>query len=168
MIKLSLGQSCAAADLVKSEARSQHCDLHRERVRQSIQKAASQIRHGDIGVVARGREHGEGLDMNIGDVFLASKRMRANRMSEGVDDEVGVAAGLIGLTEHLRADLNGMRHHLSDLLDEVISRIVEAAAQVFGVASQRMKGDAVFFYKIFEARGSGENDGMSASHQAER
>jgi 3-hydroxyisobutyrate dehydrogenase-like beta-hydroxyacid dehydrogenase len=134
---------------------------------QAIQKAVSQIWHGDVGVVARGREHGEGLDVNIGYVFLASEGMCADGMSEGMDDEVGAAAGLIGLTEHLRADLNRMRHHLSDLLDEVISRIVEATAQAFGIASQRMKGDAMFFDKIFEARWSGENDVMSTGHQAE-
>lgn len=134
---------------------------------QAVQKAVSKIRHGDVGIVACGREHGEGLDVNIGDVFLAGEGVRADGMSEGVDDEIGVAAGFFGLMEHLHADVHRMGHEFFYLPDEVVSRIVEAAAEFFGIASEWMKGDAMFFDKIFEARGSGENDVMSAGHQTE-
>ena len=95
---------------------------------QAVQRTQFQIGHGDVGIVARGREHGEGLDVNVGDVFLAGEGVRADCVSKRVDDEVGITAGCLGFAKHLRADLNRMGHHVADLFDEVEARVVEAAA----------------------------------------
>ena len=55
----------------------------------AIQKAIPKVRHGNVGIVARGRKHGKGLDVNIGDVFLARECMSANSMNKGMNDEIG-------------------------------------------------------------------------------
>lgn len=135
---------------------------------QTIQKAITKIRQRDIWVIAGGREHGKGLDVNVGNIFLAGEGVSPNSMSESVDDEVRVAAGFIGLAHHFCADINGMRHQFFDEFEEVITRIVEAAAEFFGVASKREEGDAVLFNQRFETRWRGKDDVMSARHQAER
>lgn len=77
---------------------------------QMIQKTIMEIWQRDVGIIAGGSEHGKGLDMNVGDIFFAGKGVSANGMSKGVDDEVCVATGFIGLTHHFGADIHSVRH----------------------------------------------------------
>jgi hypothetical protein len=114
-------------------------------VRQSIQKAIPEIGQRDVGIIAGRREHGKGLDVNIGDVFLAGESVSANGVSEGVDDEICVAAGFISLAHHLGTDIHCMRHQLFEEFEKVIARIIKATTKFFGVASKWEEGDAMPF-----------------------
>ena len=93
-------------------------------MRKIIQRANFQIGHGDVGIIARWREHGKSLDVNIGDVLFTRESVRAHRVGKRVDDEVGVAAGFVGLTRDIGADLHRVIHHLAHLLERVETDIV--------------------------------------------
>lgn len=137
-------------------------------MRKVVQRAKFEIGHGDVGIIARGREHRKSLDVNVGDVHFTRGSVRANRMGKSVDDEVGVAASLVGLTRDIGADRDGVIHHLAHLLERIKADVVHAATQILRVARQRDKGYAMLFNKFFEALRRGKFDRMSASHQAER
>ena len=136
-------------------------------MRKIIQRAEFQVGHGDVGIIARGREHGESLDVDIGDIHFTRGRVRADRVRKRMDDEVGVAAGFVNLTRDIGADRDGVIHHLAHLLERIEADIVHAATQIFGVARQRDKRNAMPFNKILKALWRGKFDRMSASHQAE-
>ena len=136
-------------------------------MRKIIQRAEFQIGHGGVGIIARWREHRKSLDVNVGDIFFAGNGVRTDRVRKRVDDEVRIAAGFIGLTRDIGADRDGVIHHLAHLLERIEADIVHAATQIFGVARQRDKRNAMPFNKILKALWRGKFDRMSASHQAE-
>lgn len=103
-------------------------------MRKIIQRAEFQVGHGDVGVVARRREHRKSLDVNVGDIHFTRGRVRADCVSKRMDDEVGVAAGFVNLTRDIGADRDGVIHHLAHLLERIEADIVHAATQIFGVA----------------------------------
>ena len=73
--------------------------------------------------------------------------------------------GFGGLSCDIRSDANGMIHHLAHHPDEVVPRIIESPAQIFGIAGKRDKVDAMSFNKIFESYRRGKFDGVPARHQ---
>lgn len=131
-------------------------------MRKVVQRVEFQIGHGDVGIIARRREHGESLDVNVGDIHFTRGRVRANRVSKRMDDEIGVAACFVNLTRDVSADRDGMIHHLAHLLEWIETDVVHAATQILGIARQRDKRNAMPLNKILKALRRGKFDRMSA------
>lgn len=167
-VKFSLGQSSAAAHLFKSKGGCPPGNFPGDDMRQSIQWAQFHVGHGDVWIIARGSKHGKGLDVNIGDVFLASQCMRADHVGKSVNDKVGIPAGFVGLTQNVQADLDSIIHHSANLLDEVEARVIEPAAQVLRIAGQRNELDPISFDKIPETGWRCQFDRVTSLHQPKR
>ncbi len=167
-VKFSFWQSSAAAHLLKSNGGCPPGDFLRDDMSQPIQKAQFQIGHCDIWVITRGCEHGKGLDVNIGNIFLTRQSVRANYVRESVKDKVSLPTGFVGLTQDIQADLDSILHHSSNLFNEVKARVIEATAQFFRVAGQGDKLNSFSFDKILEAGRSRQFDRVPSRHQTKR
>lgn len=84
------------------------------------------MRHSNIWIVTCWCEHREGL--NIRNVFLPRKSMRANDVSKCVKYEIRILTGFIGLLPNIGPNLNCMVHQLLEQFDEIVSSVIQAAA----------------------------------------
>ena len=130
-------------------------------MRQTIQRARSQIGQRDVGVIAGRREHGKTLNMDIGNIPFAGQRVSTNNMGKGMKDQISIFAGCLGLSPDVGADLDRMVRQFVEQLEEVMSGVVHPAAKFFWITSQGHKFNSMFFDQTLESPRRCKLDGMS-------
>lgn len=135
---------------------------------QAVQRAQFEIRHGDIWIIARRREHRESLNVNVGYGFASGEGMPANSMSERMNDEIRTFRCVLGLAHDIHADLDCVTHELPNHFEGVESGIVELTAQILRLSCQGNERNLVLLHEGFEAGGRSQFHGMPVRHQADR
>ena len=86
-----------------------------------------------MGVIAGRREHGKTLDMDIRNIPFTGQRVSTNDMSKRMKDEISILAGFLCLSPDVGTNLDRMVRQFVEQLEEVMSGVVHASAEVFGI-----------------------------------
>src|SRR5919109_240204 len=137
-------------------------------MRKTIEYGWHPMGHRDVWIVTCRRKHRKCLNVNIWNVLFARQRMRADYMGKRMKNQISVLTSFFCLAPDICTNLDCMIHQFLEQSDKIMARLIQAAAQVLWIATQRQEINPLFFNKTLESRWCCQFDRMTFFHKPER